>query len=183
VDPCFDHQTFGVHQQMSLPAPDLLAAVEASLLASDACGFHRLAIDDSGAGLGFSPEPHPQTFAHRVVQSLPGTIQAPPPEVVEHCLPGRELAREHAPLAAGFRDAEDGVEHRTRTVHTGTPAGFGCREVRLQQRPFGIGQVGGVFPALHGRQRSQHADPRCLRHTAEARPATKRTLAVGSGRC
>ena len=30
----FDHQTLGVHQQMPLPAADLLAAVEAPLLAA-----------------------------------------------------------------------------------------------------------------------------------------------------
>src|SRR5919202_1755471 len=118
---------------MSLPAPHLLAAVEASLLAPDACSFHRLAVHDSGAGLGISPKPHPQAFAYHVVQSLPGTIQTPLPEVVEYGLPGWELVREHAPLAAGFRDVEDGVEHRTRAVHTGTPAPFGGREVRLQK--------------------------------------------------
>src|SRR3712207_3153438 len=115
---------------MSLPAPHLLAAVEASLLAPDTCSFHRLAVHDSGAGLGISSEPHPQAFAHRVVQSFPGTIQAPLPEVVEHCLPGWELAREHAPLAAAFQDVEDGVKDLARTVQPRTPTPFGGREVR-----------------------------------------------------
>ena len=158
MNPSLDHQTFGVHQQMPLPAADFLATIEAPLLAADAGCLHRLAVHDPGTGLGVSPEPHPQAFTHRVVQPLPNAIKAPSPEVVEHRLPRRELAGEHAPLAAGFQDVEDGVKDLARAMDTRASSSLRCREVRLQQRPFGVREVCRVSLARHASDRTRSTD-------------------------
>jgi len=52
VEAGFDHQPLGIHEDVALRAANLLAAVEAPLLAADARGLHRLRIHDAGAGLG-----------------------------------------------------------------------------------------------------------------------------------
>src|SRR5215216_3406719 len=155
VDPGLDHQSLRVHEQVALPAADLLAAVEAPLLTADAGDLGRLRVEDAGTRLGISPKPHPQAFAHRAVEPLPGTIQAPFPEVVEHRFPGRELAREHPPLTTTLQDVEDGVKDLASTVQPRTSAPFRGRGVRLKLLPLLVGQVGGVFPlALHAVERS-----------------------------
>src|SRR5215208_4615353 len=136
VNPGLDHQAFRVHQDVALPAPHLLAAVKAPLLSADAGSLHRLAVHDSSTGLRVSPELRPQAFTHRAVQPLPGAIQTPGSKVVEHRLPGRELARKHAPLAAGFQDVEDGIKDFARTVQPRTSTPFLGREVRLEQSPL-----------------------------------------------
>src|SRR5215207_5217278 len=109
---------------MSFPASHLLASIEASLLAADACGLCRLAIYYPSSGLGISTQSHPQAFTYRAVEPLPGAIQAPFSEIVEHRLPRREFVGEHAPLAAALQDVEDRVEYLAGTVQprTSTPS-------------------------------------------------------------
>ena len=53
-------ETLGVHQQMPLPAADILASVEAPLLAAYPGALGRLRIDYTGARLGISAEFLPQ---------------------------------------------------------------------------------------------------------------------------
>jgi hypothetical protein len=56
----------------------------------------------TSVGLGISAEMLRQPPPYRPVQPLPGAVDAPGPEVVEHRFPGREIAREHAPLTAAL---------------------------------------------------------------------------------
>jgi len=102
VHPGLDHQAFGVHQQMPLPAANLLASVEAPLLAAHAGGLSRLCINDASAGLGVSTQLLSQAAPQGPVHLRPGAVEPPRPEVVEHRFPGRKLPREHASLAAAL---------------------------------------------------------------------------------
>src|SRR5215213_8662758 len=123
---------------MPLPAAYLLATIEAPLLAADAGCLHRLAVHDARARLGVTAEFLPQLPPHRPVHPLPGSIYPPRPEVVEHRLPRRKLAREHAPLATTLQNVKDGVQDLSGAVDARASSSLWDREVRLQQRPFGV---------------------------------------------
>src|SRR5215212_2945743 len=87
-----EHQALGVHQQVSFSPFHLLCRVEAALSASHSCGLGRLGVHYRRAGVRIPARPHPQAFAQRRVQALPGTVDAPSPKPVVDGLPRRELA-------------------------------------------------------------------------------------------
>src|SRR5215216_5464234 len=66
VDPGLDHQSLRVHEQVALPAADLLAAVEAPLLTADAGGLGRLRVEDAGTRLGIPTRSRPRPPASAV---------------------------------------------------------------------------------------------------------------------
>ena len=90
---------------------------------------------------------------------LPGSVDAPFPEVVEHRLPGREVSGQHPPLAAALEAVEDGVADLARAVEPRAASPFGGRELGLQQPPFFVGEVGGVPSAVHAAERSRQPTP------------------------
>jgi hypothetical protein len=94
--------------------------------------------DSPGGRLGVSTELLSQPSSPRLVRPLPDPVDAPSAEVVEDSLPRRELAREHAPLAAALQEVEDGVNDLARAMNTRAASSLLGREVRLQQRPFSI---------------------------------------------
>lgn len=90
MDPGPEHQSLGVHHQVALAPAQLLATVVASD-SPDPGGLDRLAVDDAGTGLEVTPNPNSEPFPEGRVDTLPGAIQPPEPEVVIDGLPGREL--------------------------------------------------------------------------------------------
>jgi hypothetical protein len=110
VDLNLEHEAFAVHQQVSLSALDLLAAIVATFFASHPGRSRRPAADYPGAGLGVSLRANPQAFLDRSIEPPPSTVDAPFSEIVAHGGPSsREVPRKHAPLAATSYDVEDGV--------------------------------------------------------------------------
>jgi hypothetical protein len=72
--------------------------------------------------------------------------------MVEHRLPGWEVARQIAPGAAGTHNIEDGVEDAAEGMRTWSAA---CRqggEITLDIRPCCVREVAGI-PCAHGAQR------------------------------
>jgi hypothetical protein len=59
MDPGFDDQAFGIHQQMALSAFHLLCGVEAALVASHSGGPERLGVHYPGAGVRVSAKVPP----------------------------------------------------------------------------------------------------------------------------
>jgi hypothetical protein len=86
VNAGLDHQAFRVHEDVALAPPHLLAPVEAPLLAAHPTGLRRLAVHYSGTRLGIAAELPAQPPPHRPVHPLPGVVDPPCPEVVEHGL-------------------------------------------------------------------------------------------------
>lgn len=115
VDRCVEHQPLRVHQQMPFAPTHFLCAVVATNTTHTGC-FHRLAIDDAGARLGFASSAEAHLFAERGVQLLPGSILSPFPPLVIHRLPRWEVAGEQAPGAATPNDVENGVDDRPSTM-------------------------------------------------------------------
>jgi hypothetical protein len=106
---------------------------------------HRLAVDAPGtrAGLpaGGDPDPTPQG----VVDPLLGAVVPPLGEVVVDGALGRQVVRQHVPLAAGAVEIEQGVEHLPHVVSPG-PADLLDGDQRLDDRPLLVAEVGGVRP-------------------------------------
>jgi hypothetical protein len=93
MDLRFEDEALGVHQQVPLSSFDLLAAVETPVLSAHRGALDRLGIHHSGAGLGVPFEAHPEAFSEGSVDPLPGTIDAPFPEVPVNGGPSREVMR------------------------------------------------------------------------------------------
>ena len=98
-----------VHHDMPLPPRDLLAPVVAPL-AADLGPLDRLAVDAAGARARARRPASPDLPPQGVHDRLPGAVVAPLAEVVVDGALGREVVRQHVPLAAGAVDVEDGVE-------------------------------------------------------------------------
>jgi hypothetical protein len=106
----FEYEAFGVYQKMTLAALDLLAPVVTALIASHSGALDRLAVRHAGAGLRIPLQADPKALAQGGVDPLEGAVLTPAgPEVMVDALPGREIVRKQAPLAATTRDVEDGV--------------------------------------------------------------------------
>jgi hypothetical protein len=56
-------------------------------------------------------------------------------------------------LATTLEDVEDSVKDLARAMHARASSSLWDREVRLQQRPFGVGEVCGVSVARHASDR------------------------------
>src|SRR5215203_3201235 len=91
----------------------LLSSVVASL-SSYPGSLHRLRIHYASAGLRIPLEACSQTMAQGIMQPLPGTIDAPNPEVMMDGLPRRELVWQQTPSTATTDDVEDGVKDLSR---------------------------------------------------------------------
>jgi site-specific DNA recombinase len=159
VYPRLDHEPFGVHEDVALPAPNLLAAVKAPLLAAHPGGLGRLAVHDPRARFGISAEPLPQAAAQDAVQSFPNPVEPPPPEVVKDGLPGREVLRQHPPLAAALEEVEDGVEDLARAAEPRSAALLRGWEKRLQQTPLVVSKVARIVLARHATERRWQPAP------------------------
>jgi hypothetical protein len=101
VDLGFEHESFGVYQQMSLTALDLLASYSiTAFLSAHACALERLGIHYAGAELRISLQSDPQAFPNCCIDPFPGAVDTLLSEVVVDGGPSRKLVRKHTPLAA-----------------------------------------------------------------------------------
>jgi hypothetical protein len=99
----------------------------------------RLAIYYACAGLRVPLNTHSHPLAQGLVHPFPGSIQAPGSEVVVNGLPGWELMRQKAPLAATSGDLEeDRVENLAQATEAGTPLVFSSWQVVFKVCPFSI---------------------------------------------
>src|SRR4051812_2536555 len=142
MHPGFEHEAFGVYQQMSLSALDLFASVVTTLITSHAGALERLAVHHAGARMRIPLQADPHTLAQGGVHPLPGAVDAPSPQVMVDGLPWRKVVRKQAPGAPATHDVEDGVKDLAQGVYPGTPRGFGGGEMGLYAGPLGIGEVG-----------------------------------------
>src|SRR5262249_45752099 len=136
------HEAFGIHEQMALTSFDLLAAVTAAW-AADAAGFHRLAVNAARTRLLIASQPLAEPLPQEPMDPLPRPIASPATQIGIHGLPGRPLLGKKARGAAGPQLIEAGVADGARGVQTRTADGRFGRHERLQQRPFGVGEISG----------------------------------------
>ncbi len=136
-----DHQEppIGVDGDMAFAAHDLLPGVVASLFG--ARRLDRLAVDDARRGACFATETlairHQGNIMDGAEQELPQEAAEPP----IHRLPGRKVAGQHLPAAAGANQIADRVHHLAQ-IGLARPAAFARRrKQRRYHRPFLVGHV------------------------------------------
>jgi hypothetical protein len=139
-----EHEAFGVHQEVSLTAFNLLATIVTPLLSAHPGGLGRLGVHYPSAGFRIALELNAQAFAESAVHPLPRSVDAPSSEVVKDGLPRREVVGQKAPRAATPQDVEDDIEDFALIVNPGSAGGFRDGKMRLQAGPFSIGEVGWV---------------------------------------
>ena len=128
-------QPHAVHDDMALPAVDVLGVVPAPLLAAGG-GVDRLAVD-AGGGAGVVGLLRGADLAAKpVVDRVEGAVAPPLVEVPPDGTLGREVAGQVTPLAAGAEDVEDGVDDVPHVGLSGSPAGRSGRDVGLDQGPL-----------------------------------------------
>src|SRR5215217_6666359 len=160
MDPSLKNKTLGVHQQLPLPAADLLTIIVSSRFSTHSARLCRLRVRYCGTGLGISSEPSAQKFADRPVHPFPGAVAAPSSEVVVDGAPRREVVAGQEPLrTATPQDVEeDGVEDLAGTVDSGSTSLAGSRNIGLKTLPFSVGEIGGVAP-FHAQERTSSTCP------------------------
>jgi len=110
-----------------------------------------LGIDDTCAGLRIPSEANPEPLADGRVELLPGVVEAPETKVVVDGLPGREIVGLESPGTAATQDVEDSVEDLSQGVQPGASGGLGNGQVRLDDLPLSVGEVGLVCSSSHAR--------------------------------
>jgi hypothetical protein len=135
-----------IGHNVTLTAFDLLGRIVTTRPAALG-GLDRLTVDDPADGLGSRPA------ASRACTSNAKLMfsNRPLPTIVEIALDRRErrkVLRQHPPLTAGPRDIQDRVKHGAQLNLTRPAQRLGRRHIRLDQRPFGIGDIDCVALSL-----------------------------------
>src|SRR5215207_7744659 len=110
----------------------------------------RLAVHDRHRRLRPLPGGRADLRAEGVVDAVPRPVRLPHPEVVDHDPVRREIVREGPPDAPVAGLVEDGVDHLPAGVPGRPAARFGA-DIRLNQPPLSVGQVGRVGHPAHAR--------------------------------
>src|SRR5215204_2858271 len=124
---------------MTLTPLYLLASVVAPLFAAHRGALYRLGIYHAGARLGISFGAHSQAFSEGPIDTLPGAVHAPSPEVVVDGWPPGEVVGQEPPLATALQEVEDGIEDLAKTVSPRPSISLGGGHVGLYVVPFGVG--------------------------------------------
>ena len=78
------------------------------------------------------------------VEFLPEAVPATGAEVIEDGGLGGEVLRQHAPLAPGAVEMEDGVENGSARLRDGSPVRAGLGKERFEEFPFEVREVTGI---------------------------------------
>ena len=135
-----DQQAERVGDDVPLATLDPLAGVEATNPAALG-GFCALTIDDAGARARLAALQPTRRHDQVIADRPPQAAVAPFVEIALHRRGGREVLREHAPLATGRRDVEDRAHHLPQVRRPGAADPTRRRQERRDQRPFPIRQI------------------------------------------
>ena len=141
----------GIHEQVALAPADLLARIVADRVAPRLGTFDALAVEDGGRRRGLAAGGDPHLGPQAIVELFPAAAPATGAEVIEDGGLGREVLWQHAPLAPGAVEIEDGIEHDPARVREGAPFGregapfgTGLGKERFEELPFEVSEVAGI---------------------------------------
>lgn len=150
----------GIHEDMTLAALNLFAAVDPPRLAPQR-RLDRLAVDRRRAGRQRPPSLDTGQGTKDTEDLLPGAVRVPFPEVVIHAISGGEVVRQGTPGAAFPGVIEQRVDDLPQiylTRPTGPAAARGPGEEGLNEGPLLVRNVTGIGFALHT---GLYANPNC----------------------
>ena len=87
--------------------------------------------------------------ADLVMNSLPGAVDPPTPEVVVDGLPARHVVWQQPPSTSGADQVQDRVQDCQAIMFRGAPSKFGRRQQPLDSFAFFLAQVAGIAGSLH----------------------------------
>ena len=141
-------QAHAIDDDMPLAAVHVLEVVAAPLRTAGG-RVDRLAVNAGGGAGVVGLRGRAGLAAERVVDGVQGAVVPPLIEIPPDGAPGRQVNREVAPLAAGAKDVEDGIDDVPHRRLPGPSSGRSGREVRLDQGPLRVGDVAGVVVYSH----------------------------------
>ena len=92
-------------------------------------------------GEGFAATGDAHLHPQAIVGFDPQAALAPGREIIEHRGLGRKVLGQHAPLAAGAVEIEDGIENHSPGVLDGASSGFRLGNEWLMELPFVVCEV------------------------------------------
>ena len=128
----------GVDQELALSQTRAIRAAAAGCLVSPKKSADHKRKMGHRPTRDFGPHPGPQG----IYDDPPGPVIAPASEVEIHVALGRQVVRQHVPLATGAIEVEDGVEDLAHVVDA-RPADIGGGDQELDDGPLRVGEVGG----------------------------------------
>src|SRR6516162_5127321 len=102
---------------MTLASLHLLTRIKPAWAATF-CGFHALAVNDTGRGRGLAPCRSARALDQDSIDLVPNIAVAPIVKVMLNRCEWRKVLRQSTPLAAGRQDVED-------RIHDGAKGPFG----------------------------------------------------------
>src|SRR5215469_5003058 len=138
-----EHPPCGVDEQVALAPLHLLTTVVATP-AADTGGLDGLTLDAARARLGIPAPLDPQPLAQGGGDALPRPIHPQAAKIMKHRFAGWPFLGQETPRAPGAQLVEDRVEQRAPPVHTGMAGLRRGRQERVDEVPFGVGQIGGI---------------------------------------
>ena len=141
-----DQQAQRIHQQMPLAALDFLAAIVTPVLTADFRRLHGLAVDADRAGRRLAAGLHADLGPQGVHKPRPSAVVAPLREILLGRALGKQVVRQHIPLATAAVEIQDRVDDLAHAHFSGASTPLRTRgwNQRLQDRPLLIGKVRGV---------------------------------------
>src|SRR5262249_48296795 len=141
-------QAQGIYDHMTFAATDLLAAVGAHFLAATS-RLDRLAVNAGDARGPAAVGGQTHSLAQDGKEVVPGAMTVPRLEVAVHGLPGWEVMRLSMPTSSFAGDREDGADGVAHIGFSGSAPWSGLRNLRFEDSPLGIRQIGRVSFAVH----------------------------------
>jgi len=147
-----DQQSQRIDQQMPLPALDFLAAVVAPLFPADLGRLHRLAVDAGRTGGRFASRCDADLRPQRIDDPLPSAVIAPLGEIAEDRALGRQVVRQHVPLATAAIEVQNRVDNlpEINVPRTAEIVRALWRQQRRNQIPLVEGEIRGIRSAGDG---------------------------------
>src|SRR4051812_24605525 len=141
-------QAHCVDQQVPFASLDVFAAIVATQAA------HRRALDtltvQTTSGWMFMSASTPSYLgAQSIVDTLPGAIVTPNPEVMIDTFPGRIVLGQHAPLRAADQNVQDRIDELAHIQAARPTTSFGGRDQVFDIIPLAVGQIGRVCVCVH----------------------------------
>jgi hypothetical protein len=129
-----------VHHDLPLAPLHLLARIVAAR--PTALGrLHGLAVEHGGARRRFAPDPLPIRHDQEMIERFEQAAVAPRAEPPKHRRSRRQIVGKEPPSDPASQHIEDGVQDLAQGPLARPPSDAWLWHVRLDQRPFGIGQI------------------------------------------
>src|SRR5215471_21034508 len=120
---------------MTLASLHLLARIKPAWAATF-CGFHALAVNDTGRGHGLTSCRAARALDQDSIDLAPNIAVAPIVKVMLNCRERRKVLRQSTPLAAGRQNIEDRIHDSAKMPFGRTPSPTPLRQQFAQQNPL-----------------------------------------------